>query len=165
MGGGFIKRRLVTKSSWVNLNLRHYSLHLQPRNLWSLMLRWNISFFMVWLMHFSIFDDIANSLFVGARADFPFGARSILEIVIKLILKNFMTFLLVHNIQDSVWLDLWCVSITRYQIFKNLRSRWYFLSSLTGSTFSPHFLTWKVSCGLLEKIEKKRFSHASFTVV
>ena len=58
----------VTKSSWVNLNLRHYTLHLQPRNWWSLMLRWNISFFMIWLMHFSIFDDIANSLFVGVRA-------------------------------------------------------------------------------------------------
>ena len=75
----------VTKSSWVNLNLRHYSLHLQPRNWWSLMLRWNISFFMIWLMHFSIFDDIANSLLVGARACFTFGARSILEIAIKLI--------------------------------------------------------------------------------
>ena len=35
---------------------------------------------MIWLIHFLIFDGVANSFLVGARAHLTFGARSVLEI-------------------------------------------------------------------------------------
>ena len=126
------------------------------------------------MKHFVFHDSIvgvADHLIVGARARFTFGARSVLESSIRLILKiliifcffpkyrfqffwwccwsldcgrartfyvwralgsrkfhqidpkNVDDFLFLPKIQISIWLDLWCVSITRYPSSKNLRSR------------------------------------------
>ena len=114
---------------------------------------------------FLFFNGVAHCVLLGAHAHF--GARVRFYNFVRIGPKTFDNFFASPaNIQDSICIDLSCVSFNFDQkIWKNQWSSWYFLSSLRESTFSPHFLTLKFFRGSLEKINEWRVFDVSFTVV